>query len=357
MVMALYLQHTNICSGEKMITSYLEKLQKEYLEEKLDIEKELNNLQIYLKENQEFIKLLEETNDPNYESFSPRDINTKNKERIQKLKEEQKSLLETIKKQRNSLLKAEQKLEELSNIVKLAKTTLSAQSIDSPNDEFYKLALLETQEKERQRISRELHDSTVQNLTSLVHKTELCSKLVEIDKVRCKLELNTMSKTLREIINDTRQMIYDLRPMSFDDIGLDTTIERALEKLESSQSKKISFTVVGKPYKIKSVIGITLLRIIQEACSNAIRHANPSLVQVILKYGDGKIEIQIEDNGKGFDVQNVESSFREDNSGFGLSMMKERVYLLSGNIKIDSTVEDGTKINVEVPVKKKEENK
>lgn len=74
MVMALYLQHTNVCSGEKMITSYLEKLQKEYLEEKLDIEKELNNLQIYLKENQEFIKLLEETNDPNYESFSPRDI-------------------------------------------------------------------------------------------------------------------------------------------------------------------------------------------------------------------------------------------------------------------------------------------
>ena len=97
---------------------------------------------------------------------------------------------------------------------------------------------LETQENERQRISRELHDSTVQNLTAMVHMTELCSKLVDMDPIRCKLELNKMIKNLGEIIDDTRKMIYNLRPMSFDDIGLDITIERTLDKLGSNRHER-----------------------------------------------------------------------------------------------------------------------
>ena len=218
------------------------------------------------------------------------------------------------------------------------------------SDEIFRLKLLETQENERQRISRELHDSTVQNLTSLVHKTELCSKLIDMDKVRCKLELNIMSKTLRDIINDTRNMIYNLRPMSFDDIGLEVTIERALEKLESSETKKINFSVVGESYKINPVIGITLLRIIQEACSNAIRHADCSVIKVVLNYQPGTIILSIEDDGKGFVYEENECNCKADNSGFGLSMMRERVYLLSGKIDIHSKTNAGTKIQVEVPI-------
>ena len=171
-----------------------------------------------------------------------------------------------------------------------------------------------------------------------------------MDKVRCKLELNIMSKTLRDIINDTRNMIYNLRPMSFDDIGLEVTIERALEKLESSETKKINFSVVGKSYKINPVIGITLLRIIQEACSNAIRHADCSVIKVVLNYQPGTIILSIEDDGKGFVYEENECNCKADNSGFGLSMMRERVYLLSGKIDIHSKTNAGTKIQVEVPI-------
>ena len=91
--------------------------------------------------------------------------------------------------------------------------------------------LIKFQEQESERIARDLHDSTVQNLTSMIHKIELCSKLIDMDPIRCKLELTMMSRTLRDIINDTRQMIYNLRPMSFDDIGLEITIERASDKI------------------------------------------------------------------------------------------------------------------------------
>ena len=146
-----------------------------------------------------------------------------------------------------------ERLQELTEVIDYSRKVSVENRNSDTKAKDYRLSLLEIQENERQRISRELHDSTVQNLTSLVHKVELCSKLVEMDPIRCKLELITMGKTLREIINETRQMIYNLRPMSFDDIGLDVTIEHALEKLESSEAKKIDFSVEGEPYEIKQV--------------------------------------------------------------------------------------------------------
>lgn len=338
-----------------MVISYLEKLQNEYLQEKLDAEKALSDLQIHLRENIEFIKLLEETNDPNYESFTPREVNSKNKVKILELREEQKSIQESITKQTAYMEKCKNRLEELMDVHARAKKEILGGHEEFLNNAMYRVTLLETQENERQRISRDLHDYTVQNLTSLVHKTELCGKLVEMDPVRCKLELTMMSKTLRDIINDTRQMIYNLRPMSFDDIGLDVTIERALDKLESSEQRKIKFSVEGEPYQIKPVIGITLLRIIQEGCDNAIRYADSSFIKVTLKYYPDKISVEIEDDGKGFEMAQVHKDERDDNSGFGLSMMRERVYLLSGNIEIESKIDCGTKIFVNVPIKNKEE--
>ena len=335
--------------------NFLEKLQNEYLEEKVAIEKELGNLEIRRRENIEFIRLLEENSDSTYESFTRREVNGVNKSRMMELKEAEKQLTEQIESVKQRYQNCLDKLDELSAVIKETKEQLGEKK-EQEEDEFYRLTLLETQENERQRISRELHDSTVQNLTSLVHKTELCSKLVELDPIRCKLELNMMSRTLRDIINETREMIYNLRPMSFDDIGLDVTIERALDRLESSESKKISFSVEGTPYQINPVIGITILRIIQEACSNSIKYAQASLIQVVLRYEEKKICVSITDNGNGFDIEQNDGNPRQDNSGFGLSMMKERVYLLSGNININSKINDGTKIVVEVPIVKKEAN-
>lgn len=342
-----------------MVKKYLEKLQNDFLKDKVSIEKEINDLQIHLKENTEFIKLLEESNDSAYASFSPREVNPKNKEKIQELSEEKKGIEKRLEEQQEKYNECITKLQELTEVITSLQNPVSEKDALIGDRERYRLALLEIQENERQRISRELHDSTVQNLTSMVHKVELCSKLVEMDPIRCKLELITMGKTLREIINDTRQMIYNLRPMSFDDIGLDVTIERALEKLENSEAKKIDFSVVGEPYNIKPVIGITLLRIIQEACSNAIKHADPSYIRVVLQYEPNKIGLIVEDDGLGFDVEHMDTSTKKDNSGFGLSMMKERIYLLSGNINIESKINCGTKINVEVPIVEanKEDNK
>lgn len=339
--------------GIIMVCTYLENLQSEYLEEKINIDKNVANLQVQLKENIEFIKLLEESTDLTYESFSPRDINSKNKVQVKELKSKQKEILQEID---NVKLKQEEinkKIDELNNVIKIAKS--NSEKIKEDENNSYHFTLLETQENERQRISRELHDSTVQNLTGIVHKAELCSKLIDIDPVRCRLELTMMSRTLRDIINDMRQMIYDLRPMSFDDIGLEVTIERALDKIKNDMSCNIGFTVEGEIYPIKPVIGITILRIIQEACNNAIKYAESNIISVKMIYEEDSIIISIEDDGNGFDIENMDISNRNDNSGFGLSMMKERVFLLSGDIEIYSKENVGTKIQVRVPINNKED--
>jgi two-component system sensor histidine kinase DegS len=218
------------------------------------------------------------------------------------------------------------------------------------SSEKNKLNILETQEKERQRIARDLHDSTVQNLTSLVHKSELCINLLDVDPVRCRLELTSLNKYLREVINDIRDLIYDLRPMSFDDIGFDITVERYLDKINHG-STNFTYKIAGEPYPINSVTALTLLRVIQEACSNAMKHGNAKNVDIVLEYDTDKIHLKIDDDGNGFDLSNIPDVSRDDNSGFGLSMMKERIFLLSGSIDFCSEPEQGFHIDVNVPIK------
>ena len=88
------------------------------------------------------------------------------------------------------------------------------------------LSILETQEKERKRIARELHDTTVQSLTNIVHKAEYCSKMIEKDPIQVKLELINMMNTMKNSIDEMRSTIYDLRPLTIDDFELISSIQR-----------------------------------------------------------------------------------------------------------------------------------
>ena len=211
------------------------------------------------------------------------------------------------------------------------------------------LNLLEYQESERNRIARDIHDSTVQNLTSLIHKVELCTKLIDKDLIRTKLEMQTMILTLRNTIDDLRSIIYNLRPMSIDDLGLVATVDRHVSNLNLNQPFKTKLKVVNKEYKLLPIVNVTVYRVIQEACNNIIKHAKASNVLITLTYLEDELEIIIEDDGIGFDV-NRKSRPREDLSGLGVSIMKERIFLLSGNICFYNKENGGTKIKLNVPV-------
>lgn len=211
------------------------------------------------------------------------------------------------------------------------------------------ISILETQEKERKRIARELHDTTVQSLTSIVDKAEYCSKMIEKDPIQVKLELINMMNAVKNSIDEMRRSIYDLRPMTTDDFELISNIQRFINQNKEIY-KNIDFQIhvkqEKKDIKLPSIVSLTIFRIIQEACNNIFKHANAKQVTIDINYDKEDIEVLIEDDGVGFSMEKIR---KEDNAGFGLSIMKERAQLSGGTIAVESEEGVGTILSVRIP--------
>lgn len=342
-----------------MLIKYLEKMYQELYEEKLNLEREIQKTSIAIRDNNQFIYTLEKLSDKSYESFSPREINHENYIKIDNLREE-KLKYESIQKELNEKFSiCNSHLVELESIRKIAKEKqdfIDEKMLQMEEDELFRQKILQTQELERQRIARDLHDSVIQSLANMIHKIEICSRLMDMDTIRCKLELQTMSKNVREVISDIRSVIYNLRPMSLDDIGLNETLEREISRICGQEKIKVDYKLEGNFENLIPIVSLTILRIVQEAINNVIKHANAKNVEIAIFYKKKNIEIIISDDGKGFEINlNKKNDLeKKDYSGFGISMMKERLYLLSGKIDIQSKKGKGTTIRATIPIIKEE---
>ena len=265
-----------------------------------------------------------------------------------------------------SVRKISEKADKLSNDFDMAYSVLSGdlkmitEKIDDiQSKEIWGLKVIQAQELERQRIARDMHDGPAQSLSNLVIKTELCIKLLDKDIDRTKLELQSLKAHIRSIIDETRRMIYNLRPMSIDDLGLVPTLERLIEKIGDEHNFNIDFnvreTTAYDSSSIDAVINLTLYRITQEAMNNIIKYSKATNVTIDLTFEPKAIDLMISDNGIGFDTSKVKLNL-DDNKGFGMSMMKERANLLNSQIHIISEINKGTSIHTRVPLLDKEEN-
>ena len=216
-------------------------------------------------------------------------------------------------------------------------------------EEFHmkQFSVLDVQEKERQRIARDLHDSSLQDLTHLIHQVELCSLYIDEDSVKAKLELATIESGLRKVIDDIRNRIYDLRPMTFDDLGLRETLLNLFSLLNLDGNFEIISDIdeisSDSTDEKKQVLLIMIYRIIQECVQNALKHSKGNQIKVSLKEGAASYSIKVKDNGIGFDLAEAAKKDRH----FGLCVVNERVFLLNGKIQIDT--KNGTSIMIEIP--------
>ncbi len=208
-------------------------------------------------------------------------------------------------------------------------------------------SVLDIQEKERQRIARDLHDTSLQNLTYLIHKTELASLYIDQDPVKAKLELAAVEKDIRKIVDEIRNYIFNMRPILLDGFGLKESLEKLFPNLNQNNKFVVKTEIDDILYEEKTpmmdILLMTIYRIIQEGFQNAVSHSDGTEIFVSLKEENDKYKIVIQDNGKGFDLQEV--SMKEKH--FGISVIKERVFLLNGTIRIES--ESGTSIKIEIP--------
>ncbi|EOC99860.1 Sensor protein DegS [Caldisalinibacter kiritimatiensis] len=214
--------------------------------------------------------------------------------------------------------------------------------------------IIQAQEEERQRVARDIHDGPAQTMANVVLKAELCERLLSLDVGKTKEELKNLKKIVRESIKDVRRIIYDLRPMSLDDLGLIPTVQRYAHKFTEDTEIDVNVIVHGEAREIDSIIEIAVFRIVQEALNNVRKHSKAKNVKVKLEYGTQYLRAVIEDNGVGFDLSKELSKNDNKDTGFGLMGMRERAELLNGNVNIKSVMGQGTKIIIKIPLNNKE---
>ncbi len=201
-------------------------------------------------------------------------------------------------------------------------------------------------EEERMRIARDMHDGPAQSMANLVLQAEILERLISRDPTMVVKELADFKEEVRGVLDDTRRLIFDLRPMTLDDLGLVPTLRKFVKEFEEKSGMKSHLGVVGEEVRLPGSYEPTLFRIIQEALNNARKHSQAKSVEVIVAFTKETIRATIRDDGSGFDVAATEARL-DSTKHLGMISMRERADLEKGRIEIRSQVGKGTEIRVE----------
>jgi signal transduction histidine kinase len=205
------------------------------------------------------------------------------------------------------------------------------------------------QEAERQRIARELHDATGQSLTAIALGLRGVETILNNDPVIAIAQIKELRSFTTDALNELRQLIADLRPSQLDDLGLVAALQWYIREFEKRYAIQTNLVTEGTRTRLPPEYETVLFRITQEALANVAKHANASHASVKLEIQPSQIDINIQDDGRGFDLDEV---LRRDGlpTGWGLLGIQERASLLGGQYEIQSGRGKGTCIHVRVPL-------
>ena len=198
------------------------------------------------------------------------------------------------------------------------------------------LSVIMAQEEERKRVAREIHDGPAQSLANIVMRAEFCLKLMEMNPALLEEELHGLMDIVRKSLQDVRKIIFDLRPMSLDDLGLVPALKRYVEQYIKDYGIFVEITIMGQEYELPSSLVIAIFRVIQESMTNIRKYANATEVVIKIEYMPQKINVVVRDNGCGFEVDKV--LVEKNGVAFGIVGMRERIQLLRGKFDIKSAL-------------------
>lgn len=258
-----------------------------------------------------------------------------------------------------TLLLAERLATKLGTVVGYLTSQISnvvAQMDIASKNKFLGVQIIKAQEDERLRVSREIHDGPAQEMANLIYQASICERLVDTRPDEAKAGLQELRRQIRTCLADVRQIIFDMRPMSLDDLGLVPALRQLVSKLEERQILKTDFQVNGKERALEKHVEVTLFRIIQEGLNNIHRHAGVSQGRLRLLFSQNDLSILISDEGRGFDMEEIEEMRRTGtgNGHFGILGMEERAKLIGAALNVISVQGEGTKIHVKLPYPKLE---
>ncbi|GEB31376.1 MULTISPECIES: sensor histidine kinase [Brevibacillus] len=210
------------------------------------------------------------------------------------------------------------------------------------------LKIIQAQEEERKRVAREIHDGPAQSMANVVLRSEIVERMLKNERIlEAQMELHELKEMVRLSLADVRRIIFDLRPMALDDLGLVPTLQKYIQTCEERIRASIDLVVFGVEPPLRSSVKAAIFRLVQECLNNVEKHAGASSVQVKLEFLQESLSLVVKDDGVGFDL---EKRMANGNS-FGLLGMRERVQLLEGNVDLQSAPGEGTKVIFQIPLK------
>ncbi len=210
--------------------------------------------------------------------------------------------------------------------------------------------VLQSQEDERKRLSRELHDETVQDLVGLVQRLELCRNELIRDPGEAKRRLDELQMLAKVAVDDVRRMSNDLRPLILEDLGLPVALQALVEELgEDLPAAQVTCRVDEPGYQLSSMDELIVFRIAQEALNNIRKHARTATkVDLTLARSEDELTLTVSDNGPGFQARDAGVWLQEGH--LGLAGMVERAKLAGGRLTIDSAPGRGAVVALQLPI-------
>ena len=227
-------------------------------------------------------------------------------------------------------------------------------------DKFVGARIIKATEEERYRISREIHDGPAQDLANVLFMTTITERLMDQDMDEAKKTLVELRGELRKCLTGVRQIIFDMRPMALDDLGLPQAVEQLIRLFGERGKLRGTFSLEGTHYALPKHVEIAIFRIVQEALNNVVHHAKTDKVRVRMHYTAQALTVLIADDGVGFDTNRVPEKKEEPDAldmetqrrlrgrHFGVIGMEERAKIIGAAIQILSEPGKGTKVHLRV---------
>ncbi len=206
---------------------------------------------------------------------------------------------------------------------------------------------LTVQEEERRRLSRELHDETSQVLSALIMNVDLLESQAPVDPASS-ARISAVKSLAEEAARNLDRMLFELRPALLDELGLEPALRWYIAQMSDLWNLNIDFEG-ARLGRLPDHIELAAFRIVQEAISNCARHANPAHVRVAVRTSEGRLLLDVEDDGVGFDAMEVAERARSGEA-VGLEGMRERAELAGGVFHVDSVPGRGTRVVAEIPL-------
>jgi signal transduction histidine kinase len=208
-------------------------------------------------------------------------------------------------------------------------------------------ALLLAQETERERLAQRLHDDVVQPLHQIVLQIELLKQLIKTDPARAVAEMQAIPPFATQTLRDARRAIFELRPMSLDDLGLAPTLERYAQVRREQDGLVVHLHTEGRPREISPPIATAIFRIVEAALDNVLRHSEVREATITLNFTERELIVIVSDAGKGCHLRLVQATVH---GGTGLLGMRERARQIGAALHLDSAPGRGMTVRLSVPL-------